>query len=180
MIENWAQVPGFEVYWASNHGRIKRIYTNGKQRILKPYPMRRYDRKIKNNNTYSVVSISKNGKVTKFLWHRIIAMTFMPIQSASTMVVNHLDGDKSNNRLENLEWTTEHENKKHAAKNGLMQRGESRYNSKLKNRDILKIRELAKEISYAEIGRIYGINQGNAWLIANKRIWKHVGENGET
>ena len=103
--EVWRDVPGYEgLYQVSSLGRIMR---GGRIRKLK-----------KDYGGYMVVSlckkaVQKDGKV-----RRLVALAFIP-NPEHKRVVNHIDGDKQNNRVENLEWATHSENISHANKTGL-------------------------------------------------------------
>ena len=67
---------------------------------------------------YEAVTLSKNGKRKTYLVHRLVAMAFIdnPLQKET---VNHIDGNKLNNSVENLEWATQKEQRAHAIKMGL-------------------------------------------------------------
>lgn len=67
---------------------------------------------------YYCVDISENGKSTKHYLHRLLAETFLP-NPEDKRTVNHIDGDKTNNHLANLEWATDSENIQHAYNNSL-------------------------------------------------------------
>lgn len=113
--EVWKDIKGYEgKYQASSFGRIKRneIFKFGKiypKTIMKT----RY-----NNMGYKVVNLFKGQKQKTFLVHRLVASTFL-FNDDKLKVVNHKDGIKTNNKIENLEWVTRSENKAHALKNNL-------------------------------------------------------------
>lgn len=116
--EVWKDIPQYENYYqVSNLGRIKsldRLYNgrNLKGKILKLSP---------NKFGYLRFTAKKDG-ITKTLHvHRVVLSTFNPIDEEKQ--VNHIDGNKLNNKEENLEWCTDSENKIHAYANGLMTGG---------------------------------------------------------
>ena len=98
--------------------------------VLKPLP---YGKKGY-SKYYGVDVVNKvTGKLHKgYPIHRLVAECFLPSWSAE-LQVNHIDGNKANNRLENLEWCTDSENKIHAYKNGLMVGGNQYSKHKIKN-----------------------------------------------
>ena len=120
----WKEIPGFDgLYFANEKGQIKsadrqrKIVSHGKQsfytrkgKILKP---------CLNPYGYYCVSISdKNQKERVYAVHRLIAKTFIE-NPENKPQINHKDGNKLNNSVENLEWATAKENIKHAFLNGL-------------------------------------------------------------
>lgn len=110
MKENWKDVPDYEgLYQVSDLGNIKSAYSNI---ILKP-SVDRYG--------YVRFSATKNKKQKTLRIHRIVMNVFNPVKSL--MQINHIDGNKANNALSNLEWCTDSENKKHAYATGLMPKG---------------------------------------------------------
>ena len=133
--EEWKPIVGFEdKYEVSNLGDIRRTYEStgpldrgyvGKQ--LKP----------RTNNSYIRVSLG-NGK--SYAVHRLVAEAFLP-NPEGKKTVNHKDGNKSNNRLDNLEWNTHSENVLHAHDTGLNNcNGESHHNSKFTEEQVLWLR----------------------------------------
>lgn len=108
--EEWRPVKGYEgLYEASNYGRIRslpRATTSG--RVLKPHTNGR--------NGYVYVCLSKENVRKTLRVHRLIAEAFW---GTSGLQVNHKDGCKTNNRLDNLEYCTQSENMKHAYRTGL-------------------------------------------------------------
>lgn len=107
-MEIWKDVINYEgLYLVSNTGKIKR-----NNKILKIY---------NNGNNYMSVCLSKNGNVKKFYIHRIVAQSFLE-NKENKKEVNHIDGNRQNNNLKNLEWVTRSQNHYHRYK-VLKQRG---------------------------------------------------------
>jgi hypothetical protein len=97
-MENWIDIKDYEgLYQISNLGRIKSIRTN---RYLKPSI---------NDNGYYRVGLSKDNKCKHYKVHRLVAIHFIPNVPGSNLV-NHINGDKGDNTVMNLEWVTHREN----------------------------------------------------------------------
>ena len=88
---------------------------------------------------YLAVRPVVDGKNVQMFLHHIVASSFLGPRP-SGMSINHRDGDKTNNRVENLEYVTHAENMAHAARTGLMARGESHPGAKVSNADVEAIR----------------------------------------
>lgn len=119
--------------------------------------------------------LNRFGKFKNVDIHRLMAIAFLP-NPLNKKQVNHINGIKNDNRLENLEWVTPKENSVHSRLTGLAkQNGEDSVWAKLKNEDVLAIREMAENgITFREIGEKFGIQAMTAWNIANRRRWKHI------
>lgn len=105
--EEWRDIQGYDgIYQVSNLGRVKSLsrinYANHhqKERILVP---------VDHGKIYLFVHLSKGKKVKQTLIHRLVANAFLPNPDNKPQV-NHLDEDKTNNRVDNLEWCTSQEN----------------------------------------------------------------------
>lgn len=106
--EIWKPIKGYEgVYEVSNRGNVKTLRKN---KVM--------SQQIGKKNGYCYVGLFKNGKTKKLLVHRIVAMAFID-NPMGKRTVNHKDGNKRNNAVENLEWATYSENHRHAFKIGL-------------------------------------------------------------
>jgi len=114
MAEIWKDIRGFPGYKISSEGRVSscknfRGELTNKSHLLKPRT---------NPNGYKVVSLYNDKKPSQLSVHRLVAQTFMSIDDDS-LVVDHLDDDKTNNSVDNLEWVTSKENSIRACNNGL-------------------------------------------------------------
>ncbi len=115
--EVWKDIKGYEgLYQVSNLGKIRslrcwtgRIYLV-RNKILNP---------SKNQKGYLQVQLCKNGKRKQCLVHRVVAEIFISHYDKKQDIVNHIDGNKLNNIVENLEWCTQKQNVQHAIKNNL-------------------------------------------------------------
>lgn len=166
-MEIFKDIKGYEgLYQISNLGRVKSLKFE-KHRILKigiTY------------NGYNVIYL-KNINVKINLIHRLIAQAFIP-NPDDKRTVNHINGDKTDNRIVNLEWATYSENCQHAYDTGLSHGPKGSINgiSKLTESQVLQIRKLANETDLFQwqIGEMFGVHQNLISRIKNRKIWKHI------
>lgn len=122
--EIWMDIPNYEGYYqASNYGRVKRLSrvayrNNGKSPNAKYYIDEKIKKIQKQTQGYSQVVLYKNGKFKTIRLNTLIAKMFVP-NLDNKLYVNHIDGNKDNNRADNLEWCTASENVLHAYQTGL-------------------------------------------------------------
>ena len=106
MIEEWKDVQGYEgLYEISNTGKVKSLI---KGRLLKP---------ANHVKGYLFTTLTKDGKHRRFYIHRLVASAFLDNKEKKSEV-NHIDGNKKNNHVDNLEWCSGIENKEHAYRIG--------------------------------------------------------------
>lgn len=108
MIETWKDVEGYEgLYEISTLGNLKSLHTN---KILKKRP----------HDGYARYALYRDKKPNYILAHRLVAMNYLNNELNKTEV-NHIDGNKLNNSISNLEWVTHTENMNHAKDSGLLE-----------------------------------------------------------
>ena len=112
MQEEWKLIEEYPNYMISNLGRLKSLsfHRTGKEQILKQNI---------NGRGYNYKNISYKGKYKNLFIHREVAKAFIPNNNRENTDVNHKDGNKQNNRVDNLEWCTRSENILHAYKHNL-------------------------------------------------------------
>jgi hypothetical protein len=166
--EIWKDVIGYEgIYQISNLGNVLSLervvykidsdipFYNQKKYVLKPYKLK---------TGYLQVRLSKNGSSKGKTIHSLIATAFITNVN-SKPCVNHINGIKDDNRIENLEWVTHKENMQHAVKTGLwVVSGERGAASKLTDLQIIEIRN-NKELNQPQLAKKYGVHQSNISLI---------------
>lgn len=167
--EIWKDVFGYiGSYQVSNFGRVKslkRVTFDG--RLLK-------ERTLKldsSNQNYYRVHLCKDSKHRTLLVHRLVAKAFIS-NFESKPEVNHIDGDKENNKVENLEWCTHKENHVHRA--AVLRRGvgENNGSAKLNRGDVLSIRD--SELSDAYLAKVYKVEANTINRIRNNKRWRHI------
>jgi hypothetical protein len=112
--------------------------------------------------------------VTRYI-HRLVAIAFLD-NPENKKCVNHKNGNKEDNRVENLEWATYKENQNHAYDNNLAKSGEACTSSKLTLKQVKEIRARYKKgvITYVELGEIYGVKKQQIERIINNKRWKRA------
>jgi hypothetical protein len=168
-MEIWKDIIGYEgLYQVSNFGNIKRLQkfdfkgTNNCKRIFKE----KKHSPVLQKTGYFLCALTKDKITKKYLVHRIVAKAFISNPEDKPQI-NHINGIKSDNRLENLEWNTRSENCRHAWKNGLTKLTDKmitslnqgrRHNAKLTNEQVNEIRNIKYYFGlYRELSKKYKI-----------------------
>lgn len=120
MEEIWKDIKGYEgLYQISNFGNIKSLVGwNGNKYIKKYYKREKILKKSFSTTGYLKIGLKKDGKFKNYKVHRLVAEAFIP-NPCNYPIINHINGNKIDNRIENLEWCTYSYNTKEAYKLGL-------------------------------------------------------------
>jgi hypothetical protein len=177
MKEIWKAIEGYEgFYEVSNHGNVKSLKRKCESRYWRPV-RERILRQAQSKNGYYGVILSKNKNKKRYHIARLVLIAFLP-NPENKPQVNHKDGNKSNNKLSNLEWSTRSENQKHAYRIGL-KKGlvEDKCSlTKLTKTQVNDIREIYRSGLFTQksIALEYGVDQSLISYIINKKIWRHL------
>jgi hypothetical protein len=183
--EVWKDIKNYEgLYQVSNFGNVKSL-----DRIVNKPSGVSYIRKgkickqSKSNLGYMTIGFTVNNqKINKYV-HRLVAEAFIT-NTSNYPQVNHIDCDKTNNRINNLEWCTNSQNHTHASKNGLNKlhlyrvaySGEQNTNSLLKKEQVLEIRQkyIPYKYSAKKLSKEYNVSESCITHILNNTSWKEI------
>jgi hypothetical protein len=173
ICEEWKDVNDFDGYEVSNFGNVrgKNRLKKGRHglRLTNGQPMKQ----VFNKKGYPEVRFRKEGTHTKLV-HRLVAKAFVPNHDNKSQV-NHIDGNKLNNRADNLEWVNNSENQLHAYKLGLQpsRAGEKNNKAKITDKDVTLLKQLYNSgKSVVEVSKTMNISLGSTRHIIYGRTWK--------
>jgi hypothetical protein len=174
----YTDIVGFDNYAIDESGNVlsksrQIIDTKGHvymicERILKPT--------VNKKSGYVFVGLRKDNKTYNLYVHRLVAETFIPNPN-NYPTVNHKDGNKQNNSVENLEWCSYSDNNQHAYDTGLHKRGSAHYLSKLTEDDVIRIKSMyfVDNVSIPEICKQFqNVVRATIYDIINGESWKHI------
>lgn len=171
----WKTIPGFDgLYEASDDGRIRSATRKITSCTGQEYI--HFGKELKPNvvkNGYSIVHLMKDGSRQARYIHRLVAETFIPNET-NLPTVNHIDGNKKNCNVQNLEWSSYSGNNQHAYDTGLKPRGEGFYCAKLCEDDVREIRQNGKHESYKTIGDHYNVSAATIRDVLLNRTWRNI------
>lgn len=181
MNEVWKPVVGLEgLYEVSNIGTVRSLprvaeAPRGRKRLIAGGMMKLHDRGGRRKGYISVV-MCLHGKHKNALVHRLVASAFIP-NPESLPQVNHIDGNKANNAVQNLEWVTAKQNHDHAIVENLYAKavGDQFRRAKLNREAVAQIRALyAAGVLERELADRYGVLQSTISKAVRMETWKHV------
>lgn len=157
-MEIFKDIPGYEKkYQVSNLGNVKSLTRPGAKEKLLKGEIDQYG--------YIRIPLTKNGKTKKYKVHRLVMMTFGNTTDSS-LQINHIDGNKKNNKLENLEWCTASYNTRHSYINNLNKT--KGFKTIIKNK-ITKEEKEYRSMRDASMGM--GYNKGYLFKKINQNIY---------
>ena len=175
--EYWADIEGYEgIYQVNNLGNVRSldrviIRKNGKKLTIKGQHLKQH----LNRRGYLRINLRYQGKDKNSKIHRLVAKAFLsnPLNKPQ---VNHINGNKRDNNVCNLEWCTQAENIEHAFAQGLMAVGERHGNSRLTLEQVILIKQLLKqsEDSITDIAKQFGVGISTIHDIKSGKQWKSV------
>ena len=174
MKEIWKDIPDYiGIYQVSNLGQVKSLdRTINTNNITKKCKGKILSNWI-NSKGYASVVLWKNARQKTFKAHRLVCLMFLenPLDKEQ---VNHKDGDKLNNCIDNLEWCTNLENMRHAYKTGLNtgNLGTINGSAKLTEEKVIYIRNSSE--SSKTLAHLYKVNTSTITRIKSRKIWKHI------
>lgn len=145
-------------------GEVRKVYDDGSYRTLLHSKTRR---------GYHYVTLRKDGKNHLEYVHRLVAKNFIK-NPHNKETVNHIDGNKNNNHVNNLEWSTYSENNQHAYDTKLKLCGEDFYNAKLTIDKVVEIKALGKYTTYQNIADKYGVTKATIRDVLMNKTWQSV------
>ena len=155
-------------YAIDSYGNVFRTHKN-KNKLLKVEI---------SNRGYKRVSLSKNGSAKKHSIHRLVAISFI-CNKFEKPCVNHKNGDKLDNRVDNLEWVTYSENEIHSISvlGKTYARGGQLPQTKLTESQVIEIKYILREESFinlSKLGRKYNVSRKNISAIRDGKSWTHI------
>lgn len=177
--EIWKAIPFAPQYQVSSIGNLKSIKRTSitikdgieVSRVLKERPIA----ERVNNCGYTRVTLYIKGALKSYSMHRLVASLFIP-NPDNKRTVNHINGNKRDNRVENLEWNTHQENVIHSYRTGLKTPTKgSQFKRKLNDDQVRQIKTYKwSGKTKKEIAAMFNVHRVTIHDIYNERTWRHI------
>lgn len=177
-VEIWKDIEGFEnKYQISNLGNVKTLdrYDSlgrfHKSKLLKI--------SIEKDGYEYITLLGNKGATKSFFIHRLVVHAFMTNLNDLPQI-NHKDGNKTNNKVDNLEWLTAKQNVRHALRTGLRKSGENHPWAILTNYQVQQVPVLLEQgLTQKAISKLYNVSYSCIKNICQKRKWNYLSNNLE-
>lgn len=172
----WKDIEGYPFYQVSTLGEIRSFRSRSGKLRDNPKILKKVltERKYFRVGLYPSIYPEKSKQVLEFV-HRLVAIAFIPTETRELHVA-HLDGNPSNNTVENLQWCSAKENMSHKVLHGTHLIGVNANTAKLDDEKVLEIRRIRTEenLTWAEIANIFNVSPSVVRMAGLKKSWKHV------
>jgi len=175
-------IKGYEgLYSVTEDGRVlshSRSWMAGRKLSTRTTNKEKFLTKSLTRSGYYTVGLTKKNKSRNRFLHRLFAQAFLP-NPENKPCINHKNGIKLDNRIENLEWVTHTENTQHAFRTGLIKNsGENHALHKLNEKQVIAIRSeykgKRKGIKQSEFAKRYNVSESCIQCVLNCRNWKYL------
>lgn len=169
----WAEIPGFDGYRISDSGQIQSSWVPRGGSSPKRGDYRDMSQHLSKTGYPRVHLRVSQGKKKLVAVHKLVAITFLGPCPGKKYQIRHLNGNKLDNRVENLVWGTAKENNDDQLIHGTRSMGERHYAARLSLEDVQFIREQPLTVSDREISIRLGVTAGQIYKIRTMRKWKN-------
>lgn len=165
-MEIWKKTPYSDKIEVSNYGNVRRIFKSGTS----------YYKGSVNHDGYLRIKLSINGKTFNKFAHVLVAETFLDNPNNYSQI-NHINGDKLDNHVDNLEWCSASHNMQHAYDNKLKRTDKRHSRAKLTESEVLDIYN--SELSVLKLVEKYSIDRTVVFKIRNGKSWGWLTKHGQ-
>jgi len=178
MVEDtFKAIRGYEgLYAVSSDGRIKSL---SRTKLCGGRVLKVQEKLLSLHRTtsgYVMVHLCRENKRRMIEVHRLVAMAWLGLPDGVRTTVNHINGVKTDNRADNLEWVTTAENISHAVATGLRNSsGEANPKAKLTAESVRLMRDLADAgVSTSDLQKLFSVGRGAVYRAVNRITWQDV------